>query len=281
MNEKEMTENAVKLIKDFTDEYLHGNIDELTNFSFWGIAGNSKYDGTSYGINDEKFDGDRTNIVYAIDYLLYGNKKLSKDFWIPNYPYRSDSYCNYTGETINTFNTLFAKNEKKGKLEMFDTETRKKIIDESQKNNSYAKDFFHIYQRLGNFMLLPSLTVKRKSINSYRGFYNKQWKDYFDIFLKNLELKSDEFLNQLVIKNDFYFKDKSFDDFLKDFYLHSEDYTYKTFKLKDEHFAYWEVNEHNQDRYVDFSLDYIAKATELINKRSLKLVEVLKTKLEK
>lgn len=53
--------------------------------------------------NEKDFDGDRTKIVYAIDYLLYDNLP---EFKIPGYTLKSE--YNYTGETINTFNTLFS-----------------------------------------------------------------------------------------------------------------------------------------------------------------------------
>ncbi|WP_296687195.1 DUF6994 family protein [Treponema sp. UBA3813] len=277
MSENFNKKNAINLLKDFIHDYLNDDIEKLKDFSFWGIAGNSKYDGTSSGIDDKNFDGDRTNIIYAIDFLLYGNGRLSEDFLIPNYPYRTTLYCNYTGETINTFNTLFGKEIKKRNevAKIFPQDIWEKIIDAKQKNNPFAKDFFHIYQRLGNFMLLPSKTKSRKSINSYRGFFNEHWKDYFDIFLDNLKLKSDDFLNQLVDKNKFFFKEKSFDDFLNVFYLQGKDFSYKNFKLGKEHFAHWELTKENSREYVNFANAYIEKASELIEARSKILVNEL------
>ena len=83
----EFTEKARKLIIQFRDEFLHGNINELKDFSFWKIAGNSKYDGTCTTWTLGKFDGDKTRIVYAIDYLLYVDEinQYVKEFYIPGY----------------------------------------------------------------------------------------------------------------------------------------------------------------------------------------------------
>ena len=272
------TKKALDLINSFKDSKLDGKIENLQNYSFWGISGNDEYDYTCKEKFSPDFDGDRTKIAYAIDYLLYKDS-LPEDFRIPGYPYSSDSDCNYTGETINTFNTLFAKNKyRRNEISKLFKNDWKKIYDEEQKNNPFSEDFYHVYQRIGNFMLQPSMTIDKRSINSYRGYYNKKWKDYFDIFLNNYKNKSDDFLNKLLDKNAFFFEKNNFDDYLDIFFLRSKFYTYENFILNGQHFAYWELNESNIEDFVVFANDYVLKATELINKRSEKIVKELKSK---
>jgi hypothetical protein len=272
------------LIKDFTDEYLHGNIDELANFSFWYIAGNPKYDGLSYGTLDSKYDGDRTNIVYAIDYLLY--KERIPNLTLRGYVSNSETE-NFSGDTINTFNSLFGS-----------IKYRESVANTFNFTNSelhLRDEFYRTYQKIGNFYLLPCGNNKN-SINSFRG--KNAWRDYFDIFLKNLKKclsqdntvensdKNFQCLKDLLMKNEnaLYFGNKNFDSFLHDFYL--EDYADINYNHPDEKngifYAHYVCPRSiDVEKYKKFAFGYIAKATELINKRSLKLVEVLKTKLEK
>ena len=90
-------DQALEILKRFKKKYLHNNIEELKDFSFWYILTDEEFNGVSFDGN--KFDGDRTRIVYAIDKLLYDEKK------IPNFTLGPKG--NYTGYTINTFRTLF------------------------------------------------------------------------------------------------------------------------------------------------------------------------------
>lgn len=260
-------EEAMKLVKGFIEEYLHGNIDELKNFSFWDIEG-TKYDGNP----KEKFDGDRTEIVYALDYLLY------KDRNIPNFSINALGNI-YTGDTINTFRTLFGSplcREYVANQFNFSHSERQRI-----------DSFYWTYQQLGNFYILPCKTLPntKTSINSYRG---KTWKDYFDIFLSELkkclnnENGRDEKLYQLKEENDFFFsKINNIYDFLDKFYL--EDYL----TVEYNHPSDYVCGRHrfsekiiSKEQYKQFAFSYIQKATDLINKRSAKLVDVLKEKLK-
>ena len=270
-----MKETALGLLKCFIKEKLEDNIDNLKKYSFWGIledkGSNKCFNGVSS--NEKKFDGDRTKIVYAIDYLLYDNLP---EFKIPGYTSEAE---NYTGETINTFNTLFSGLPKqREKIKALFGADWKKIQDEDKGTDFFADDFYHVYQRLGNFMLLPSKTIfYRQSINKYKG--TRGAKDYFDLFFRELkellplngERNNSSTLLRLLEKNNFYFKDKTADDFLKDFYLDD----YKDFNLGEEYFS---SRDSLKEQYKKFALDYVEKATEFINVRSEKLVEVLKGK---
>lgn len=279
-----MKNKALKLLEDFTKEYLHGNIDELTNFSFWDIAGNPKYDGTCTFKNIGKFDGDKTKIVYAIDYLLYATKiqEKVKNFHLAGYSTEYEWNSNFSGDTIHTFRTLLGNRflSKNGEIKVenfFDFDLPLK-----QKRN----DFFFTYQKIGNFYLLPK--EFRKSINQLRGTNN--WKDYFDVFLKNLDdclhgiITKDNYVLshylQFGINNDFFSKFKSADEFCSFFFM--DDYLNLDFKHPNPSVlcGFYKYSEKfvSKGQYKDFVSQYIAKATELIDRRSLKLVEVLKTK---
>lgn len=274
--------NAKKTVLQFSKEFLHDNIEELKDFSFWTIAGNPEYDGTCTPRTIGKFDGDKTIIVYAIDYLLYADKiqSLVKEFSILGYPKELSRDCNFSGDTINSFRTLLGnrflmKNTEREVTKYFEFDS-----DLKQKVN----DFFYIYQRIGNFYLLSK--QYHKSINQYRG--TNRWKDYFDVFL--LEMNK-------------YFRNKSDMDVILHDYLESginkqffsnfknnEDAFYKLFFLeKYKNLVYPHPNKNclcgfkgyseklvSKGEYRKFVSNYIDKATLLINERSACIVDALK-----
>ncbi len=278
---KEECENeAKKIINNFLIEKKI-SLKDLKDYSFIDIWNDPNY---GNGLNYP--DGDCCKIVLAIDFLLYNN--------LPEYSTRyftngKLSY-NYTGETINTFNTLFAKNpDKQAKIRnLFSQEDWKNIKDDSQSNNPFADDFYHIYQRLGNFMLFPSKTISfRKSINTYKG-KNEIILDYSDLFFNELKEcllnkeNNNTVLSKLIKANDFYFtKNKSFTDFSKDFFLMD----YEEFHINGEHYCHWHPfileNKEIQYSFVNFSLEYVGKAKKLIESRSQLLVNELEKRLEK
>ena len=267
-------EEAKELFLRFRDKYLHGNIDELANFSFWEISGDSDFDGTCFEKYSPKFDGDKTRIIYAIDRLIYNDKNL------PNF---SEPFgVNYSGETINTFNTLFSsrKNWRETILKKFNLEERKSIFAENA-----TDDFYHIYQRLGNFMLLPCKTLCHISINSYRGVH-PEWKDYFYPFMtyleKSYEVKdfnfySDKSLYELSLlrkENDFFFAENSFNNFMELFDLQN----FNSLELR-KYLKRTELFESAENREI--ALDYVKKAKEFIKNRTEVLLDKLKVNLNK
>ena len=282
--DKELKQKAEKLVSNFRDEFLHGNIEELKDFSFWTIAGHPEYDGTCTPRTLGKFDGDHTKIVYAIDYLLYADKieSLVHEFSIIGYPKEASWECNFSGDTINSFRTLLGnrfllKNTETEVIEYFNFDS-----DLKQKIN----DFFYIYQRIGNFYLLPKLY--HKSINQYRG---TKWKDYFDFFIRELnkyfrnEAGIDEILSSYLeagINKEFFSNFKNDEDafyelfFLQDYknlsYLHPNQNWLCGWKGYSEKFV-------SQKEYKQFVSDYIYEATKLINERSVRIVEALEEKL--
>lgn len=259
-NPIECKKKAVNLIKQFVEQKLNKELLNLKNYTFWNIDGNPIFgNGTKYS------DADCTKIVYAIDYILYYDalKDENGDFFIPGYPYKSVS--NFKGETIFTFKTLFG--------------TQKNMEDKT-------KDFHDCYQKLGAISLLPCKTIKignkSESINTWKGNYKNKYKDYIYPFL--LELKeylenkkcSDQEMQKLFEENKFYFANKTYEQYLKDFKL--SDY-YFSFE-KDNYFYHWD-KKMNTEKYKSFCKIYIDHAIEIINSRTNKMVDELIELLQK
>lgn len=264
---------AIELLKNFRDTKLNKDFQKLETFSFWGIRNEKKYDnGLKYA------DGDSTKVAYAIYYLLYKNK-IGDSYSTPYYPCGKLFY-NYRGDTICTFNTIFGK-EKETREKVFkilELSDNEKIQIENSNGNCYENDFYHIYQRVGNFYLLPCKTIKINnkncSINTYRGLFQN---DYFDIFLSllndklNDSIENESNFKKLIDENNYFFKGKKLKDFCELFYLPID----FTLSGKDLHYAHWILSESNKNSYRNFIFEYIEKSRKMIEKRSKIIVNEL------
>lgn len=266
-----MNKNKRDLFNSFLHDYLNDDIQNLEDFSFWDIK-DSKYDSTT--VNSKKFDGDHTLIAKAIYWLLWKDKGLP-EFGEFNFDLEKNSY---SGDTINTYNTLFGGSE----------ENKKRVLNILNFNENEIKElnvFYRKYQTIGNFYILPKNTIKRESLNTYRG---KRWNDFFDIFLQVLDSglndveSVEKSFGELLKINDFFFAfiNHSINDFCNLFYLSDEEENYNyinDFKLIGAglHFSHTMLCEKNKETYKDFALDYIRKASKLIEKRSKVIVREL------
>lgn len=276
-------EQAKEIIRRFTFEYLNNDINNLKDFSFWHIAGNPSFDGTCFSNSLKDFDGDHTRLAYAIDKLLYG------DLQIPDFILGQT----YKGDTINTFRTLFGNRflyKENGETKV---ENEFKFNEEEkQKRNA----FFYKYQTVGNFYVLPSETIlyglKNQSINSYRGSVSN-WKDYFDVFLGKLETclkntdvyNSDEkFLQKLLQKegcNKKFFSEfckGNVDKFLETFRLGM--YSSQLYNHHGNQYLGYRYYDGDIKVYKEFAFNYVDIATELIDERSIIIVDQLKDHLK-
>ena len=272
---------AKEIIRRFQIEFLNEKIENLKDFSFWNIAGNPNYDGTCTPNSLKNFDGDHTRLAYAIDKLLYGDLNIP-DFILDK---------TYTGDTINTFRTLFGNRfnyPDNGEIKI----EKDFEFDENQKRK--RNDFFYKYQTIGNFYILPSDTVlyglKSQSINTYRGTVSN-WKDYFDVFVGKLEkcLQSREetedelFLKKLlqVKTNKKFFFDYCegnignfyevfrLDGYSSELFKHEKNYYYGHYRYKGD-----------IELYKEFAFDYVDKATALIDQRAKILIGILEKKMK-
>lgn len=182
-------------INDFISKYLKGNIQALLDFDFASLRQDKQF-----GCNSRGFDCDDTNLTRAICFLLWGD----------TYPDITLSDIGtgkkYRGDTLNTFRTV---------LGTYLTEQHSCIGIEKSDAPEYlrvlANQFYTVYHSIGNFILLPNIAETENkhafTLNTYRG---TAYKDYFDLFLQNLDLcltsvNGDVHLAALVERNDFFF----------------------------------------------------------------------------
>ena len=173
---------AKEIISRFQIEYLHNNLCNLTDFSFWNIAGNPNYDGTCTPNTLRFFDGDHTRLAYAIAKLIYDEN-------IPDFILGEK----YTGDTINSFRTLFGNRFSLRQNYEITIENKFQFTETEKQTRN---EFFLRYQTVGNFYVSPNESliydnsqankIEKLSINTYRGT-KSNWKDYFDVFLGKLE----------------------------------------------------------------------------------------------
>ena len=263
--------NKMDLFNKFLHEHLNDDIRNLEKFSFWDIK-DSEYDSTTK--NNGKFDGDHTLIAKAIYWILWKDKGLP-EFGEFNFDLEHNSY---SGDTINTYNTLFGSTE----------EINQRVLRVLCLNSDEKKEldrFYKLYQTIGNFYILPKNTINRESLNTYR---SKRWNDFFDIFLQVLDSgindveSVEKSFGELLKINDFFFAfiNHSINDFCNLFYLSDEEENYNyinDFKLIGAglHFSHTMLCEKNKETYKNFALDYIRKASKLIEKRSKVIVREL------
>ncbi len=272
MNKIGMEKKAITIIRNFLKDYKLDSLDDLKTFSFWKIKDDKDYNGYP-----GEYDGDRTNIVYAIDYLLY--KDSIPNLTLRGFPCSNGKEGNYSGETINTFNTLFGGTEKYRNYAKrnFSLDQWKEIYDLDNPDC-----FYYNYQKLGNFMLLPCKTICNTSINSYKGIH-PIWKDYSYPFMLNLKASYDinDFNNDLDKeyyelallrrKNDFFFSKINFERFIEIFDLEN----FSDLKLE-QYLRRTELCVNN----TNIAIDYVHKANKFIEARTKEMVSKLKEKLK-
>lgn len=268
-------EKAIKILHDFITAKLGGDQEQLRTYSFWGIDKDTDFgNGLSYP------DGDRTKLAYAIDYLLFYDELKDIDFRLPGYSTKKETF---TGETLNTFNTLFSsdENNRTDLSKLYGIEAFKnECYNPEDKNNS--NDFYHVYQRLGNFSIFPCLTIDRQSINTLKGT-DISIRDYLYPFLTKLK-EAYKYYNSEIIpeecydlvslmkQNSFFFSNEkadSFDKFISIFMLEG----WEELELKE----YLKNSEINADN-IEIVNDYIKKASKFIEciRRSKKDAGALK-----
>ena len=279
-------QEAREIVSRFAAEYLHNRLNNLVDFSFWNIAGNPNFDGTSTANSLRFFDGDHTRLAYAIAKLIYDDGK------IPNFVLGEK----YTGDTINSFRTLFGN--RFSPRENYEIRIEKNF-EFSEHEKQKRNDFFLRYQTIGNFYVSPNETLSYTnyrtnglnalSINTYRGTASN-WKDYFDVYLGKLEkclqdkeeYQDEIFLKKLLqvgVNKEFFFNycNGDIENFYKTFLL--EGYSSKIFNhLPNYRYGHYRYKG-DINRYKAFAFDYIDKATPLIIHRSKDIIKKLEKKL--
>ena len=144
---------------------------------------------------DELGDGDPDNswLARCILFCLYRNKISGLTD-----VHQIGTGRNYRGDTMNSFNTLFRWAKEEPDDDVTPLGSTKKLVIERLQNvlgdeayklfREKINGFFHVYHRLGNFILLPNQSIKRDTLNTYRG-RNRNLQDFFDLFLCELKIK--------------------------------------------------------------------------------------------
>ena len=206
----------------------------------------------------------------------FENEKIQYNDILIGTDYDTYKYT-YSGDTLNTFATLFSYRSLTEDI-FYDDELYSAI-----------QFFKRKYLTTGNFMLLPKISFSRQTMNSYRGI---RFKDYFDIFLLQLqkcfdeENDKDDTLAHIIKENVFYFSDKieikEFIqiNFLEKYYDYEKD-RIDTFDKQDV-LKPWDVYSSKYDflSYKEFALGYIEKSIEIIDDRANKMINILKTEFK-
>lgn len=276
-NPEKNKQKAIKILSDFVEKKLDGNFESLRHYSFWGIEKDKEFgNGLSYP------DGDRTKLAYAISYLLFYEQLKDVNFRLYGY---STQDSTYSGETLNTFNTLFSSIEENRNeiANIYGTEKFKENC-YNPENGIFGDDFYHVYQRLGNFSLFPCLTICGGSINTWKGT-DGSIRDYLYPFLRHLEkgyklyrkdilFHTEEYELLLLMERNSFFFDKiyNFEKFIELFMLEG----WESLELK----AYLKSSEITKKNIIIVD-EYISKATTFIDSRTNRMVDRLKKILDK
>ncbi|MBE6356252.1 MAG: hypothetical protein E7058_03965 [Lentisphaerae bacterium] len=267
-----MGHDAKKLISDFINDHLSGDLNNIRNFDFETL-----YSSQKFGCPGRKFDCDDTNIMRAIYVIL----------WQDLLPGLSMNNCGsgsrqYRGETLNTFHTMFGKANPNYPGHFYGLEKYAPSDEIREKVRRFRK----ICHLLGNYAVLPNWRADNTTINCYRG--TNDWHDFFDQFLIELyniltaSPQQNDILKKLVSVNHFCF-DKfmgidGFCCFARGLLL--TDYcTAGMIPVKIFAGNYHWKDENDSTTYMHDAMQYIEQAEAIIRQRTDNMCKILFTKL--
>lgn len=290
----EVFSDSKVLVLAFVKEKLGGNIDDLMTYNFLELYRNK--DKTYVGATIKKdaeneFSPDQTKLANAIYYILW-HEFIGKRYLLVD---DGNDPSWYSGDALNTFKPLF------GHYDKDDAKSCPRIPNPLKSDNSFMDKVTHFHEAvcftLGNFSFLPKNGKTKNgkcSINVYRGNFIK-WRDYYDIFLDELEKvfsdakDKDATLTDLVAANNFYFDLFKVDgklsiekfktvNFLETYYDESNvDLKY----IKAQPVAKRNFDEKTApDCYKDFAEHYINFCESAIKYRGKKMLGALRHELE-
>lgn len=262
------TVNDVLLyLNQFLEKY-NLQLDELKQFKFEILKTDNEY-----GCPGRSFDYDDTNLARVIYYIIWNDlpeMELSE----------IGTGKKYRGDTLNTFNTVFSNDLSRVDL----------LSNDNMALHNKAEKFKDICYSLGNFSVLPNHGIlmsdssRETTINLFRGSWIG-WKDFYDRFLKELNLcllgnnNANPDLDKLVKENNFYFrKIEKIHQFITinflESYFDEQKEIIKELFIHD--FYKWKTA---PDAYIAFANNYIDVSTEIINYRAEKMIDCLKDKI--
>lgn len=253
----------IKLINDFTAQYLLGDIERLATFELEKI----RYDKV-YGCPGRNPDSDDTNLMRAIYLIVFG------EAWGIEYKDLED--MNMRGDTINTYSTLFSR------------PWQERFIDIWHPDKEFLAKRF-VFQKTcytpGNMTILPNIPIGEWTINKHRGCHD-EWHDYEDRFLAALRLvllndaKADLDLKELVDLNRKYFLpfygEQGWRNFIDgnmlEYYVDDKYVPIITSKG----YTYWRGGYTNRSRFFEECHRYMDFSTNIINDRAKRIIDKLK-----
>ncbi|MEG2832508.1 MAG: hypothetical protein RR923_07050 [Bacilli bacterium] len=280
---------SILLINDFSNEVLGGELDRLKTYCFDNLKGSFKYAYPNIEqIHKWKFDCDDTKLSRAIYCVTWGYI-----FNLKEESYKSE----YRGDTMNSFNTLFG-DEDRG---IFAYRARFYDMDKDIKAWSNIIKFKYQYHTIGNFIVLPNKgKLKKGTIDKFSGSINiersSKFKDYFDLFLIDLDIYKSTKTNESKLKE--FFDENSFykefsmskmkEIFFLDDYFNGEEPKEFIGIPKGDRFKLTGSKEYrknkkgcfSQKEYTKLVNEYIAKSEEVISNRADKIIDVLKEEIK-
>lgn len=274
---------SLNLIKDFIDEILDGDIEKLRDYSFEKLE-NKKYIGNIK-------DPDMYTISQAIYIVLWGWYYNLNENSLGSWGISNESQFPYRGDTMNSFNTVFGDN----------LIVAKKYYELSEEKVKVILEFHYNYHKIGNFIVIPNIN----NINKSRAIYNGL-KDYFDWFLiaiykyqcntiqndvlekyngldifKRFEqkLKSNNeyaILDMIEFKEVFYLNNYFKDDIPQPFIDVPPEIRLKEYKGRKRFIKYGYFDNSEYEKLVS---EYLSSANAVIEYRTGKIIEQLKTEL--
>lgn len=288
MNKKQ----CLAFIKEFIEEELDNNLNQLINFDFKMIKNKRKYSGS---------EPDNTKIANAIYAVVYGDA------------FSDLTYANlgrgkkYRGDVINSFRTMFGKPYNQD-LKLIDENKVFKIneiktfvgINKFQNNQeviNQAKVYYQKYHTIGNMVPIPNLAYQENNIiyniNRVKGLGS--FNDYMDYFLGiikpyfvariRVQIQDEPLKKLLKINDDFFEKYKGlegFKTFINDFYLNDYvDNDYNVLVLFAPHLHWYHFDKTKVEEYNQAALNYVKVATQIINNRAQKIIKKIEIEFNK
>ena len=310
--ESPIYKNSIKLIIDFTNTILGGDIMRLKSYCFDELSRLEKEDYMKYAEPNGlirgkqknirwRFDPDDTALARACYCVLWGDLfdiGVKEDHFIGSRTKDQSITARYRGDTMNSFNTVFGKMHMQGiptKIQMYELDKNCCVLKQ-------VMTFYHTYHTIGNMILLPNAGHGRMSdgINNIRG--NFALKDYFDYFLMNLyEYKYPEkvkFNSRVInrgktvrelmnLKDNSDYKKIDIKTWRERFFL--EDYFEEDIpkniidieidRFKITRFPRKRSNDYSKEEYLELATSYLENCTKLICGRSEKLVKSIEEEI--
>ncbi len=253
----------IKFLKDFTAQYLDGNIERIATFELAKL----RYDKV-YGCPGRNFDSDDTNLMRAIYYIVFGKT------W--NIEYQDLEHMKMRGDTINTYSTLFSRPWQERFIQIWHPDA-----EFLAKRSVFHKTCY----TMGNMTMLPNIALADWTINQHRGCHD-EWHDYEDRFLSALrqvlldDKHADPDLKDLIDLNCKYFSPfwgeqgwrKFIEGNMLEYYV-DENYIPV---ISSKGYTYWRGGYINRDRFFEECHRYMDFTTNIINDRAQRMIEKLK-----